>query len=421
MSSPVVDYASPAVPPGPHVPSLGGRIPSLDGLRALSILLVIIGHVRTTVPHFPFSVRRWATAIPGNASLGVSIFFVISGFLITHLLLREQQKTGRISLPGFYVRRFFRIMPAYYTFLICLIVLPRLPHVHYFHWLKLDNYSLGAAALFITNYSPHSFGEWVGHTWSLSVEEQFYLFWPLLLSLVGRKQGGRIAVALIVAAPLVRIASWFWVPHESIFWHRIPILLHTRVDSLMFGCATAIFYASESFQAMIRRAFALRVHWAAFAFMFLVSPYLEVWSEPSIKVAAPPAPYLTLAGYSLEGVCIVLLLVWAVQNIEHPVGRLLNWKPVVHVGLISYSLYLWQQLFIVGGNPTWTGKFPLNVLCAVAAAEFSYFVIERTFLRLRDRLVGGHRYEKPLSMPLASHVTTDSTGMSATPATAQSG
>jgi len=407
MSSPVVDYVRPASPAGPRVPSLGGRIPSLDGLRALSILLVLIGHARTTVPHLPFSVRRWATAIPGNASQGVSIFFVISGFLITHLLLREQQKTGRISLPLFYVRRFFRIMPAYYTFLICLIVLPRL-HIHRFHWLALDGGSLKMAALFLTNYSPHSFGEWVGHTWSLSVEEQFYLFWPLLLSLVGRQSGRWIAVALIIAAPIMRTGSWFLVPHNSIFWHRIPIMLHTRVDSLMFGCATALFYSSASFQGMIRRAFALRLHWAAFAFMFLVSPYLEVWSEPSIKMVAPPAPYLALAGYSLEGLCIVLLLVWAVQNVEHPVGRLLNWKPVVHVGLISYSLYLWQQLFLVGGNPTWTGKFPLNVLCAIAMAEFSYFVIERTFLRLRDRLVGGHRYEKPLSIPLTAHDPDDS-------------
>ncbi len=362
MSSPVVDAPAispgPPGPRGPRVPSLGGRIPSLDGLRALSILLVIIGHARTTVPHLPFSVRRWATAIPGNASLGVTIFFVISGFLITHLLLREQQKTGRISLPGFYVRRFFRIMPAYYTFLICLIVLPRLPHVSSFHWLWLDKYSLKMAALFLTNYSPHSFGEWVGHTWSLSVEEQFYLFWPLLLSLAGRKPGGWIAIGLILAAPMVRIGSWFLVPHESIFWHRIPILLHTRVDSLMFGCATALFYSSASFQGIIRRAFALRLHWAAFAFMFLVSPYLEVWSEPSIKVAAPPAPYLTLAGYSLEGLCIVLLLVWAVQNVEHPMGRLLNWKPVVHVGLISYSLYLWQQLFLSRRQPDVDRQIP---------------------------------------------------------------
>jgi peptidoglycan/LPS O-acetylase OafA/YrhL len=400
MPSPVVEYATPEVPPGPRAAALGGRIPSLDGLRALSILLVIIGHARTTVPHLPFSVRRWVTAIPGNASLGVSIFFVISGFLITHLLLREQHKTGRISLPGFYVRRFFRIMPAYYAFLICLILLP---HVHRFHWLKLDSYSLKMAALFFTDYSPRSFGEWVGHTWSLSVEEQFYLFWPLLLALVGRKTGGWVAVGLIVAAPLVRIASWFGLPHESIFWHRIPILLHTRVDSLMFGCATAIFYSAASFQGMVQRAFALRLHWVAFAFVFLLSPYLEVWSEPSVKMVAPPAKYLVLAGYSLEGVGILLLLVWAIQNVEHPVGRVLNWKPVVHLGLISYSLYLWQQVFLVAGNPTWTGKFPLNLLCTIAAAEFSYFAIEKIFLRLRDRLVGGHRYEKPTSIPLAAH------------------
>jgi peptidoglycan/LPS O-acetylase OafA/YrhL len=373
MSSPVVDYASPAVPPGPHVPSLGGRIPSLDGLRALSILLVIIGHVRTTVPHFPFSVRRWATAIPGNASLGVSIFFVISGFLITHLLLREQQKTGRISLPGFYVRRFFRIMPAYYTFLICLIVLPRLPHVHYFHWLKLDNYSLGAAALFITNYSPHSFGEWVGHTWSLSVEEQFYILWPTALVLLGPRRGLWLAGMILIACPILRFLTCVVFPDARF---AVGTMTATRADTLMFGCAAALLQGSRRFERICDRIDLWRMVAPATLLGFVISPLFAQHHHPF---------YNYVVSYSVEGLAITVIMLWLIRHADSVPGRILNAKPVVHIGVISYSLYLWQQLFLAPPDCELRFPFPASILFVLAAAEASHFLVEQPFVRLGRR------------------------------------
>jgi len=161
------------------------------------------------------------TAIPGNASLGVSIFFVISGFLITHLLLRERQKTGRISLPAF-----TSPVLSHHAGVLHVPDLPDcppataacpLPPLALAGQTQPDRGRPFRHQLFAAFRS----GNGLGIPGRFSVEEQFYLFWPLLLSLVGRKSGGFIAVALVVAAPLVRIASWFLVPHESIFWHRI--------------------------------------------------------------------------------------------------------------------------------------------------------------------------------------------------------
>ena len=361
---------------------IGGRVPSLDGLRALSILLVVVSHARTTMG-VPLELRRWVSAIPGNGPLGVSIFFVISGFLITHLLVREERTAGRIDVKGFYVRRAFRILPACYALLVAVWVLRHLGV------LAVSWGNLWAAALFFTNYAPFGAAEWIGHTWSLSVEEQFYLLWPLLLLPLGRTGRIRLAAGLILLAPALCAASLLLLPPGHLLSRRIPVMLHTRADTLMFGCLAALLYPSPRFQRVVRGVFRARLHLAAFAFLFVVSPYLATWQGEA---------YLALGGYTLEGVCIVLLLVWAVQHPLGPVGRVLNSRPVVHLGVISYSLYLWQQLFLLESNHSWTGRFPLNLLCALAAAELSYWFVERTFLRLRDRLTGRRRYQTPVAL-----------------------
>lgn len=151
------------------------RIPSLDGLRAISIFLVVIGHVSLSFPHS----GRWVNfflQIFGNSDVGVLIFFVISGFLITTLLLQEFEKTGNICLSNFYLRRSFRIFPAFYCYMGVVFFLWMAGNIH------LTWAVFGTAALFLRNYGSlfiHSFptGDWfVGHTWTLAVEEQFIGF-----------------------------------------------------------------------------------------------------------------------------------------------------------------------------------------------------------------------------------------------------
>jgi peptidoglycan/LPS O-acetylase OafA/YrhL len=327
--------------------------------------------------------------VPGNGALGVSIFFVLSGFLITHLLVRgrDAARDGAIDLKGFYLRRFCRIVPAFYALLLVLAI------GQYSRWISVPKQDLLAAGLFVTNYAPLHTPEWIGHAWSLCVEEQFYLLWPVLLAILarwGRPAQWSAAIALILLVPVVRVASWMLLPHDHLLVRRMPVLTHARLDTLMFGCLAALLYSSARFQEGLRRVFQSRLHLLAFAYLFLVSPYLTTWLGER---------YLILGGYSAEGVCIALLLLWAIRHPFGRAGRVLNSWPVVHIGLISYSLYLWQQLFLVGRNHTWTGVFPLNMLLAFAAAEASYWLIERPVLRLRDRLTGRRRYQTPVALP----------------------
>ncbi len=137
----------------------------------------------------------------------MSIFFAISGFLITHLLVEEQTREGRIDLRAFYVRRVLRIVPPFFVFLALLALARHLEGAP----LRLDE--LAVSAGFLWNYlSPR--GTWaLGHSWSLAVEEQFYLLWPGLLVLLGLRKGRRTALALILLVPLLRIAQYFLLPY----------------------------------------------------------------------------------------------------------------------------------------------------------------------------------------------------------------
>src|ERR1700722_13578240 len=166
------------------------RIPSLDGLRAIAISLVFIGHAAAQTAeggHFFF---LWV-----YANFGVQIFFVISGYLITTLLLREHDRTGSISLADFYRRRAYRILPAAYAFILTIFVL---------QWKTLTKWDVSSSLLYLLNYD--SGRPWnLGHLWSLSVEEQFYLLWPLTLLLFFRNRV-KILAAAFLATPFINLA-----------------------------------------------------------------------------------------------------------------------------------------------------------------------------------------------------------------------
>lgn len=361
---------------GAWTPLSGGRIPSLDGLRAVSILMVIGMHWINAVTR-----RRtdadysgpWSMLLDGD--LGVSIFFGISGFLITHLLMRERDRTGTVDLKAFYVRRAFRLWPAFFLYLAVIAAL----HVGGVFWVGIRN--LLAAATFTFNYVPRVGSWWVGHSWSLSVEEQFYLAWPLAVLLLARRSAGWLAVGLILGVPFVRLAEVLCLPNANFFVTHLPQMVHTRVDSLMFGCAAALFYGHPSFQRVVATCERWGVTAAALVYL-VVSP--EALNLCPWFVQAPLA-------YSVQAACIALLLLWAVRHADGPVGRFLNGRAMVHLGQVSFSLYLWQQLFFGSLNHTWTGRFPANVLSALLLAELSFFFVERPSLRLRDRVMGHPR------------------------------
>jgi len=352
------------------------RIPSLDGLRAISISMVLAAHLAgrlNALKNHPLLVY---TIFNGNR--GVSVFFVISGFLITSLLLKEEV-TGRISIRDFYVRRVFRILPPFWVFLAVVAVLWKSGAI------ETSWANLGIAFTFLRDYIGGDW--WSGHSWSLSVEEQFYLLWPAALVLIGRRRSFWIASGLIIAAPAIRVLS-----HVLLTRKLGPIenfMFHMRVDSLMFGCALAMVYKNPRFARIAERILKWPGMLAALVFFFLVSGYLNQRFQ---------GYYMLPFGYTLESLAISYLLLYFVTKPGSIGGRVLNAKPLVHIGLISYSLYLWQELFLtplLEAPNQWSGsilgRFPSNLIAVLLAAELSWQFVEKPALKAR------RMFERPKS------------------------
>jgi peptidoglycan/LPS O-acetylase OafA/YrhL len=336
-------------------------IPSLDGLRALSIGFVILAHGRET-RGFP----KWLSspAITEHGALGVQIFFVISGFLITSLLLQEKTRTGAISLGLFYARRTLRIFPPFYVFL-GVVAAGRCFGVFQLQWA-----SFLAAAAYAMNYV--SSGVWItGHIWSLSVEEQFYLVWPLILKLAGTKRALRLAAILAVASPVFCLALYLV---NSDMAARAAKFFPMVADSIASGCVVAGALGWLRKRDWLFRRFGAR--WGDL--VLLAVPALDLGrSHPRVHFA--------FAETALN-VCICFLIVRYTQFPELRVARFLNLPVLAFFGQLSYSLYLWQQPFMNRFGTTILQTFPVNIACAVACALLSYYAVEKPMARMRGRL-----------------------------------
>ncbi len=335
------------------------KIPSLDGLRAVSIALVLFSHLLGT-RGFPIAL---STLLGAAGSFGVRIFFVISGLLITTLLLREHTHRGSISLRDFYARRFCRIFPAFYTYLAFVGIMVA---TGYSNTLRGD---FPHALTYTMNYhAPHG---WImGHLWSLSVEEQFYLLWPALLAFAGPSRALRFAAGAIAVVPLLRFGSLQFFRTQSEFF---GMQFHLCCDALAVGCVLAIGH-----RWLGERPWYLRLlHSRAFVLIPVSAVLLNGLTEhPRI---------LALAGYTIMNVAIALTIDRLVRFPLGLVGRLLNSTPLRFIGTLSYSLYLWQQFFLDRNSTHFLNAFPLNLGMAVLAALGSYYLIESPFLRLKER------------------------------------
>jgi peptidoglycan/LPS O-acetylase OafA/YrhL len=340
------------------------RIPSLDGLRAISILLVLVAHHITlfaTSRGLPRTALWWPR---GFGSLGVSVFFALSGFLITSLLIEERKQAGRVDLGAFYFRRAFRILPAFWAFLAITFVITR----------EIPTRDIAAAALFASDYVPIS-SWWLGHTWSLSVEEQFYLLWPMAFVFLETRRVRQLALVLVVASPILRILTLLILPAS--YREQMGLMLHMRVDALMVGCLLALEWRSPASRWLAylgHRGTAL----ASLGFLLAGSPWLQHFLKGYYKYTV---------GLGLESAAIASLITWAIRNPKGSVGGLLNSRPLVRIGVLSYSLYLWQQPFFdatVASSPLMPS--PVNIALAFGAAELSYRYVESPFLAARRKV-----------------------------------
>ena len=337
------------------------RIPSLDGLRAISIVLVLLGHLAGT----QFSpISREIGRFWNFGDFGVRVFFVISGFLITGLLMDEMARAGRIRLGRFYFRRTLRIFPPYYAYLVAMFAAAG------FGLVQLAPHDGVHTITYTSNYYAER--SWfVGHTWSLSVEEQFYLLWPAVLIMAGVRRGLWIAAAVVLFVPLIRLFEWHFVPSAaSGIGHRFE----TVADAIAIGCVLA---GTREF-----------LHRLPIYMRAISSPLFVIVPLGAIAGALTHGhPQISFAmGMTITNICVALVIDWCVTFHDGRIGRVLNAAPLVFVGWISYSLYLWQQPFLNRASSADVAAFPLNLALAVACALASYFVIERPSLALRKAL-----------------------------------
>lgn len=312
-------------------------------------------------------------AVPGD--LGVTAFFVLSGFLITWLLIKELTRTGRIDLRQFYIRRTLRIFPAYYTFVLLSLVADAL--LHHF-W----SFGLIASAFgYMMNYYNAFLGHpttTVAHAWSLAVEEQFYLIWPFVLLSVWAMGTAFTRNTLV----LTILATMVWRSVLYVGFQVQPSYVYNafdaRCDALAIGCLMAVcesLPAYRTFQSVVSR-------YAWFPIVTLVL----IWMS---RAQLDPNYHYTL-GMSVDA---ILLAIFLIQMMRLTGSRLWSWLDASWIrwlGLISYPSYLWHAWgldvgnHLVPENHVWL-QFLAGYMATLVLASGSYYIIERPFLRLKSR------------------------------------
>jgi peptidoglycan/LPS O-acetylase OafA/YrhL len=335
---------------------------SLDGLRCLSILAVIWHHAGVPIEGVTLAQR-------GN--LGVDLFFVISGFLITTLLLRERESTGRISLQAFFIRRALRIFPLYYAvvavYVIAVLMLERNTAVGRQFFENLPFYLTYTSNWFIALDGRVIFY----FAWSLATEEQFYLVWPTIEKVL---RGWR-QVALLVGLLVIRALVEWAVAAGRLPGDNLAIVILLSVPPAILGGVAMAHVLHD------RRTFEV------------VKPVLGFrWTSPLVLAALVIGIELELPQSFIWATMVLLVGSVAIRE-SNGLSGILKWRPVVHIGTISYGMYLMHMLSFnavkivlpaAGLNTPWLW-FPATVAAATLAATISHRYYESAFLRLKDR------------------------------------
>lgn len=354
------------------------RIRSLDGWRAIAITVVVVSHIPFASGFPGERFPGWREFLVFQGNFGVRIFFVLSGFLITSMLLADADRHGRPSLRRFYVRRVLRIFPVYYLFVAVVAALAA-GHLYQDRWTSW----LGAMT-FTRNVIGYGRSATV-HLWSLAIEEQFYLIWPVTIVALSLWRRTTLAVGLLIALVVLSqvVRTGVIQPHLD-HWLAVRLLSGNSIalyaDSLAVGCLGAFLIRRyrPAGDAVPRWSLAVAVAGVIF---------VELWQE-----YGSGTPVAWWAVMPLIQAVLIMAAIWmTIERRDGIAHRMLNAAPMVWLGTLSYSLYMWQQLFL--GHFTGSPLADLAIydwrvwwIFAVGAAAGSYYAVERPILALRDRL-----------------------------------
>ncbi len=341
-------------------------IKGFDSLRALSITLVLITHLGLSdhVSDTPFVMDRLWFMISGDT--GVQIFFTLSGFLITLILLTEKKDSGTIKLSRFYLKRFLRLLPP-------LLILYPLVFISMLNGWIVDSYTgLWYSIFYIYNFIPNDeYTSELIHTWSLAVEEQFYFVWPFVLFFLKKE---RIIQAITMLVILTSGILLFLIPGFEMAIHfRMERWFLPAVAPIMIGSLAAALYFSD--ENRLEKKIKSNGLVLVLCIVLFISP---LFLPQSILMISP----------IIQAFGIGLLLLWIASNQNSRFVNLLDNRPMNYLGKISYGLYVYQGFFLgtgPGGNID-VQSYPLNIILVFALAILSYELIEKPVLGLKSKI-----------------------------------
>ncbi|GAC1366597.1 MAG: hypothetical protein NVSMB32_11080 [Actinomycetota bacterium] len=349
---------------------------SLDGVRAAAILAVLAAH---SIPH-------------GSGGLiGVDIFFVLSGFLITRILLAERAKGGRIDFRNFYIRRALRLAPALVLLLVMVAVLPDVFHPSVDGVMVTRGWSMLTVAGYVSNWvlpiTGHGLFGYLDHTWSLAIEEQFYLLWPLTLIVLLRiKQGMRwILPGFIVGIVVVRLGLSLHM--RSALGDPNPFHLHSaladsgvvQADALLIGAVLA--WISASRDRLLAWTARPAVGWGACLGLGAIALALGIPARTNIYP-------LHWGGFTVVAVLTAALIAHFLSGAKGTLTRLFSWPPAVALGRVSYGVYLFHRPIFAWvqhqawGRPT---QLMIEYIATAMVVTLSWYLVEQPFLLLKRR------------------------------------
>jgi len=347
------------------------RILGLDGIRAMAALMVVVTHLHIFIAwdesESPFYGLVWGVN-------GVKIFFILSGFLITHLLLVENEKYGKIKLKLFLIRRSLRIFPLFYLFIFAVIV------IGIFFETKTSWFQIFISSIYGFNFMPRSGNnDTLGHTWSLAVEEHFYLIWPTLLILIikKRKSFNRLLLVTGVIYLVLEFFNYYLHNYTSLNDdYNIAGWTTGSARFLLAGCFGGILIHTRKWKEVCGTR---NLNIALFT-IFILGYFVDFWFHNDSPIISRN---LRTAGI-LSGILII------VNNQDWMIVKILEMAPIRYLGQVSYGIYVWQGFYLGTGpgrdiGQNWPPDAYIGLILLIITVPLSYHLFEVKFLKMKER------------------------------------